>query len=107
MTSSSDRVAEFGKKLQVGNGLDPEHADRPAGVGAAARARLRLSRASASKEGARALAGGERLTEGALSKGYFVPPTVFADVQDDMRIAQEEIFGPVISAISVQGYATS
>jgi acyl-CoA reductase-like NAD-dependent aldehyde dehydrogenase len=52
------------------------------------------------KEGAQALAGGARLTEGALSKGYFVPPTVFANVQDDMRIAQEEIFGPVISAIS-------
>ncbi len=34
-----------------------------------------------------------------LAKGYFVPPTVFADVKDDMRIAQEEIFGPVISAI--------
>ena len=51
------------------------------------------------QEGARALAGGERLTEGPLAKGYFVPPTVFADVNDDMRIAQEEIFGPVISAI--------
>jgi aldehyde dehydrogenase (NAD+) len=52
------------------------------------------------KEGAKALAGGARLTEGALSKGYFVPPTVFANVEDNMRIAQEEIFGPVISAIS-------
>jgi aldehyde dehydrogenase (NAD+) len=51
------------------------------------------------QEGARALAGGERLTEGELGKGYFVSPTVFADVRDDMRIAQEEIFGPVISAI--------
>ncbi len=40
-----------------------------------------------------------RLTKGPLAKGYFVPPTVFADVRDDMRIAQEEIFGPVISAI--------
>jgi acyl-CoA reductase-like NAD-dependent aldehyde dehydrogenase len=30
-----------------------------------------------------------------LANGYFVPPTVFADVNDDMRIAQEEIFGPV------------
>ena len=38
------RVAEFGKKLQVGNGLDPEHADRAAGIGAAARSRHRLSR---------------------------------------------------------------
>jgi aldehyde dehydrogenase (NAD+) len=51
------------------------------------------------QEGARALAGGERLTEGPMAKGYFVPPTVFANVRDDMRIAQEEIFGPVISAI--------
>jgi aldehyde dehydrogenase (NAD+) len=34
-----------------------------------------------------------------MAKGYFVPPTVFAGVRDDMRIAQEEVFGPVISAI--------
>lgn len=34
-----------------------------------------------------------------MARGYFVPPTVFADVRDEMRIAQEEIFGPVISAI--------
>ena len=46
------------------------------------------------------MVGGARLTEGPLSKGYFVQPTVFANVQDNMRIAQEEIFGPVISAIS-------
>ena len=52
------------------------------------------------KEGARRSPAARRLTEGALSKGYFVPPTVFANVQDNMRIAQEEIFGPVISAIS-------
>ena len=52
------------------------------------------------KEGAKALVGGGRVTEGALSKGFFVSPTVFAGVQDNMRIAQEEIFGPVISAIA-------
>jgi len=51
------------------------------------------------QEGARPVVGGERLTDGALASGYFVPPTVFADVRDDMRIAQEEIFGPVIAAI--------
>src|SRR4029453_12213549 len=38
---------------------------------------------------------------GDYKKGYFVPPTVFADVKDEMRIAQEEIFGPVISAIPI------
>jgi Aldehyde dehydrogenase family len=51
------------------------------------------------QEGAQPLSGGERLTDGPLAKGYFVPPTVFSNVRDDMRIAQEEIFGPVISAI--------
>ncbi len=50
---------------------------------------------SGKKEGARLAAGGER--EG--DKGYFVQPTVFADVKDDMKIAQEEIFGPVMSII--------
>jgi acyl-CoA reductase-like NAD-dependent aldehyde dehydrogenase len=48
------------------------------------------------QEGARVRAGGER---GPQSKGYFVRPTVFADVKSDMRIAREEIFGPVASLI--------
>ena len=43
--------------------------------------------------------GGARVTEGDLGKGYFVPPTIFTDVKDDMRLAREEIFGPVISAL--------
>jgi acyl-CoA reductase-like NAD-dependent aldehyde dehydrogenase len=47
-------------------------------------------------EGANLLVGGERVG----SKGYFVAPTVFADVRNDMAIAQEEIFGPVASVIS-------
>src|SRR5262249_61655495 len=51
------------------------------------------------REGARAVAGGDRIMDGEMSKGYFVPPTVFADVRDEMAIAREEIFGPVISAI--------
>src|SRR3989338_3868208 len=51
------------------------------------------------KEGAKPLCGGDRAKEGDLQKGYFVQPTVFADVNNKMRIAQEEIFGPVVSAI--------
>ena len=43
--------------------------------------------------------GGERDTEGAKSKGFFVKPTIFSEVKPDMKIAQEEIFGPVLSAI--------
>ncbi len=93
------RVAEFGKKLQVGNGLDPNTQIGPL-VSQQQMERVSGYLAIGQKEGATALAGGAPLTEGALSKGYFVPPTVFANVQDNMRIAQEEIFGPVISAIS-------
>ena len=92
------RVAEFGRKLQVGNGLDPNTQIGPL-VSEQQLDRVTGYLAIGQKEGAKALAGGGRLTEGALAKGYFVQPTVFANVQDNMRIAQEEIFGPVISAI--------
>jgi aldehyde dehydrogenase (NAD+) len=49
-------------------------------------------------EGATLLAGGPGRPEG-LAKGWFVKPTIFADVSNDMRIAQEEIFGPVLVII--------
>jgi betaine-aldehyde dehydrogenase len=48
---------------------------------------------------ARVLLGGLPPTSGPLSQGYFVQPTVFADVSNDWRIAREEIFGPVMAAI--------
>jgi len=92
------RVAAHAKTLRVGDPLDPEtqlgpvvsaeQLDRVSGY-------LDLGKA----QGARTLAGGGRLTEGALAKGYYVAPTVFAGVTDDMRIAREEIFGPVLSAL--------
>ncbi len=50
------------------------------------------------KEGARLVAGGPGLPEG-VNRGYYVRPTVFADVSNDMAIAQQEIFGPVLSII--------
>jgi betaine-aldehyde dehydrogenase len=52
---------------------------------------------SAKQEGARLLTGGGRPSDPALAKGFFIEPTVFADVQPTMRIAREEIFGPVLS----------
>src|SRR3984885_6728243 len=52
---------------------------------------------SAKQEGARLLTGGGRPSDPALAKGFFIEPTVFADVEPTMRIAREEIFGPVLS----------
>jgi betaine-aldehyde dehydrogenase len=54
---------------------------------------------SAKAEGARLVAGGKRPSDPALAKGFFIEPTVFADVTPDMRIAREEIFGPVLSVL--------
>jgi betaine-aldehyde dehydrogenase len=51
------------------------------------------------EEGAKLLYGGKRPTDPKLANGFFVEPTVFADVRDDMRIAREEIFGPVVSLL--------
>ncbi len=54
---------------------------------------------SARQEGARLMTGGEAARDGALAKGLFVKPTIFADVSNDMMVAREEIFGPVLSVI--------
>ncbi|MBS7545242.1 betaine-aldehyde dehydrogenase [Ancylobacter oerskovii] len=50
--------------------------------------------------GARLLAGGHRVTEGGLDRGFFVSPTVFDGCRDDMAIVREEIFGPVMAVLS-------
>src|ERR1700719_496040 len=92
------RVADFGKSLKVGNGLDPDTQIGPL-VSEQQYERVTGYLSTGRQEGARPVTGGQALTEGPFAKGFFVPPTVFADVRDDMRIAQEEIFGPVISAI--------
>lgn len=52
-------------------------------------------------EGAKLLLGGDRLTGGAFDRGHFMAPAVFAEVQPEMRIAQEEIFGPVVAIIPI------
>jgi aldehyde dehydrogenase (NAD+) len=51
------------------------------------------------EDGATLAAGGKHLTKGEYARGYYIEPTVFTDVAPDMRIAQEEIFGPVTAVI--------
>ncbi len=92
------RVAAYAKTLKVGDPLDEATQLGPV-VSAEQLERVTGYMALGREQGARAVTGGQRLTSGALAQGYYVEPTVFADVQDDMRIAREEIFGPVISAL--------
>ena len=56
------------------------------------------------EDGATLVTGGERATGNGLDKGYFVKPTVFDHVTPDMRIAREEIFGPVLSVLRVKDF---
>ena len=53
----------------------------------------------AKEEGARVAAGGVRVTDGELGKGCFIRPTLIVDATNDMRVAREEIFGPVAVVI--------
>jgi aldehyde dehydrogenase (NAD+) len=79
-------------KLKLGPGMDPETDMGPL-VSAKQQQTVLGYIEQGKKEGARLVTGGEK----AFDKGYFVQPTIFADVEDDMTIAREEIFGPVMS----------
>jgi len=94
----TEKVAAYGHSLKVGRSLDPATQIGPL-VSAKQFARVRDYFRVGQEEGATLVSGGASVAEGKLSGGYFVPPTVFGDVTDSMRIAQEEIFGPVISAM--------
>ncbi|RAY12643.1 betaine-aldehyde dehydrogenase [Actinomadura craniellae] len=87
-------VAEFAGNLKVGDSLDPETRIGPV-VSARQLARVTDYLAVGREEGAHTAAGGHRIETGDLARGYFVAPTVLTDVRDDMRVAREEIFGPV------------
>jgi aldehyde dehydrogenase (NAD+) len=92
------RIAkEAAESFSVGDPLGGEAKLGPL-VSAAQRDRVRGYINKGVEEGATLVTGGAEAPEG-LSKGYFVRPTVFAGVRSDMTIAQEEIFGPVLSII--------
>ena len=91
------KIAAFGKTLKVGDGLDPAVQLGPL-ISSRQLDRVMGYMDVARNEGAELVSGGERIG-GTLADGYFFEPTIFANVRNDMRIAQEEIFGPVISVI--------
>ena len=97
------RLVERARRLKIGNGLD-EAVDMGPAVNES-QLKTDLSYVEIGKnEGARLLCGGNRLDAGNYKYGWFMEPTVFGDVDAKMRIAQEEIFGPVVSLIPCEGF---
>src|SRR5438128_1216146 len=93
-----ERLVEKAKKMVVGNPLDPK-TEMGAQISQAQLDRILGYVSSGVEQGARLECGGERDTEGEKARGFFSKPTVFSGVKPEMKIAQEEIFGPVVAAI--------
>lgn len=91
-----EKLIEKTRKLKVGNGLEQGIQIGPAVDDDQLKTDLDYIEI-ARKEGAKLLCGGNRLIGGAFDKGYFIEPTIFSGVNSEMRIAQEEVFGPVLA----------
>jgi alpha-ketoglutaric semialdehyde dehydrogenase len=98
-----DRLVRRASALRVGNGIDPSTQMGPV-VSAAQLETVEQYVGIGRAEGARLACGGRRLQTGAHARGFFHEPTVFADVDPRMRVAQEEIFGPVVSVMRCRSF---
>ncbi|MBV9625248.1 MAG: aldehyde dehydrogenase family protein [Acidobacteria bacterium] len=98
-----DRLVERARKLRVGNGLDETSDVGPAINERQLESDLEYVRAG-QNEGARLECGGCRLEKGDYHWGWFMEPTIFSDVDRKMRIAREEIFGPVVAVIRSENF---
>ncbi len=95
----TQQLVERAKALRVGDGADPKTDVGPVINAAAAHKIMGYIEVGEREDGATLACGGNRLDKGAHAHGYFIEPTVFTNVAPDMRIAQEEIFGPVTAVI--------
>lgn len=96
-----EQLIDMAGKAKIGLAMDPETELGPIIDQSQMDSVLRFIQ-SGIDQGAELRCGGERLTEGELSNGYFVAPTIFTGVGDEMTIACEEIFGPVLSIFSFE-----
>jgi len=90
-----ERFAERAQKIKVGNGMDQEIEMGPLVSEEHMKKVLKYIEIG-KQEGARLVCGGNRITSSGLEKGFFVEPTVFSSVTSNMKIVQDEIFGPVV-----------
>lgn len=93
-----DRLVDRAKRMKVGNPLDPD-SQMGSQISTQQMERILGYIRTGKEEGAKVLCGGERDVEGDKAKGFFIKPTVFSEVRPSMKIAQEEIFGPVLATI--------
>jgi aldehyde dehydrogenase (NAD+) len=96
-------LIERTKKLKVGDGMQPGVEIGPVVDQAQLDTVLKYIEIGKKEAGAPKV-GGNRLTGSGLDKGYFVEPTIFADVEERMTIAQEEIFGPVLAVMRAKNF---
>jgi aldehyde dehydrogenase (NAD+) len=97
------KLVEKTRTLKVGNGLAPQVQIGPAVDAEQLKTDLEYIEI-AKNEGAELLCGGRRLTGGDYDKGYFIEPTIFGGVTSSMRIAQEEVFGPVLALLVAEDF---
>jgi len=98
-----DRFTERAKALKVGDGLDPDTDMGPVINETQLQTVLKYIQIG-KDEGARLVTGGRRIESGPYSRGFFVEPAIFADASAKMRIAREEIFGPVVTLIPFRSF---
>ncbi len=96
-------LVDRANKLKLGDGLLADSQVGPC-VNESQRKSVQEYVEIGKNEGAKLVAGGSIATEGALGKGWFHQPTIFGDVTPEMRIAKEEIFGPVLSVIRAKNF---
>jgi alpha-ketoglutaric semialdehyde dehydrogenase len=97
------RLVERAERMRLGPGWEDDTDIGPV-INRAAIEKIDSYTKIGQGEGARLLTGGEIATEGDLGKGFFYRPTIFGDVDAQMRIAQEEIFGPTTALIKVRDF---
>ena len=95
-----DKLVPRIEQLRLGNGLD-EQVDVGPIINASQLEKIHSYTEIGKAEGATLVTGGAIAREGDLARGHFYRPTLFSDVRPEMRLAQEEIFGPTLSVIDV------
>ena len=98
-----EKLAAKAKALKVGNGLTQGVEMGPAVNQQELEGNFEHIQ-HAEKEGAKLVIGGQRLSEGELAHGFFMSPTVLRDVTPKMRVAREEVFGPVVAVMAVENF---